>query len=198
MQISKKINGKFEKSIANEVVVVLENNAFKMVWRQELEDNANILGGCFVLVIQNNGSHREVFKDRYEVQRHMYRENYMLFDSSSTVIQKDGRLLLSISIICRYHIWSEWRFETSISRGSGSHSTEIVQSRLFWIPTERRWVAATSPSSLWFGGFQALFAWNDFTESQVRLREVYYRKRHISALQAYPKNLSETDRNPGR
>lgn len=89
----RRIYGAFDEAIANEVVGLLNKKAFLVVVRQEIDDQANILGGSFVLSIKKD-TNQEVVKARYVVQGHLDREKRFLVHNYTTVSPQAVRLLV--------------------------------------------------------------------------------------------------------
>lgn len=57
-----------------ETVGLLYKGAFRVVLNEDLEENANILGGRFVLTIKHKDKDNEVLKASFVVQGHLDRE----------------------------------------------------------------------------------------------------------------------------
>lgn len=78
-----------------------------MVMKQDLDENANILGGRFLLTIKHKDSDKELFKARFVVQGHLDREKEFLVQASTTVSQQAIKLLVSLATILGFKLWSE-------------------------------------------------------------------------------------------
>lgn len=60
-----------------------------------------------MLAIKNKGTVREVFKERYVVERHLNKEKNILVHNSTATSQQSIRLIMSIATIFGFEIWSE-------------------------------------------------------------------------------------------
>jgi len=63
-------NDKFLNAKMNELAGLAKRGVFKIVWKEEIPDNANVLGSRFVLSIKNKDSDEEIYKARFVVQGH--------------------------------------------------------------------------------------------------------------------------------
>lgn len=81
--------------------------AFQVVFREELASDASILGGGFVLAIEQRGSGKEIFIARYVVQGHLHKEKEMLVHALTAVTQQAIRLLTSVPTFFGFSVWSE-------------------------------------------------------------------------------------------
>lgn len=97
----------FELAKAKEIVGLLDRGAFRIVLREEIDPQANVLGGRFVLTIKNKDTDNEIFKARFVVQGHLDKEKELLVHTSSTVSQQATRLLVSLATIMGFRLWSE-------------------------------------------------------------------------------------------
>lgn len=68
----------FELAKAKEIVGILDKGTFRVVLRQDLEDDSNSFGRRFVLTIKHKGSDKELFKAHFVVQGHLDREDEFL------------------------------------------------------------------------------------------------------------------------
>lgn len=98
---------KFDEAKAKEIVGLLNKKAFRVVLKEEIEPDANVLGGRFVLTIKNKDTDHELFKARFVVQGHLDREKELLVHASTTVSQQAVKLLLSLATIFGFRLWSE-------------------------------------------------------------------------------------------
>lgn len=81
--------------------------AFKVVRRNDIEDDANVLGGRFVLAIKNMETDEPTYKARFVVQGHNDCEKNLLVHSANTIRQHSVRLLVALSEIFNFTIWSQ-------------------------------------------------------------------------------------------
>lgn len=97
----------FDQAKAKEIVSLLDKGAFRVVLRQDLSEDANVLGGRFVLTIKQKGTENELFKARFVVQGHLDKEKELLVHESTTVSQQAIKLLISLATILGFKLWSE-------------------------------------------------------------------------------------------
>jgi hypothetical protein len=64
---------KFEEAKRKEIQGLIDRGTWKVVLKEDVADNANVLGGRFVLAIKDEGTEKEVWKDRFVV--HGYRDH---------------------------------------------------------------------------------------------------------------------------
>lgn len=81
------------------MVGLLEKKAFRVVLKEDLNEDANILGGRFVLTIKHKDTGNELLKARFVVQGHLDREEELLVHASTTVSQQAIRLFASLATI---------------------------------------------------------------------------------------------------
>jgi len=86
---------------------LLDRGTFKIVLRSEIPDEANRLGGRYVLAIKDSGTDREVWKARYVVQGHRDQEKDIMVRSSTNVQQRSLRLLFALASILGFKIWTQ-------------------------------------------------------------------------------------------
>lgn len=63
-------NQYFDEARAKEICGLLKRKAFRVVCKEEIADDANTLGGRFVLTIKDTETDSPVFKARFVVQGH--------------------------------------------------------------------------------------------------------------------------------
>lgn len=64
---------KFKKAKMNELEGLIKNKTWKIVSRENIPQNSNILNGRFVLTINDERTSKEVWKARFLVQGHKNR-----------------------------------------------------------------------------------------------------------------------------
>lgn len=97
----------FDLAKAKEIIGLLEKGAFRVVLREDIGEDANILGGRFVLTIKHKDTENELFKARFVVQGHLDREKELLVHASTTASQQAIRLLVSLATIFGFKLWSQ-------------------------------------------------------------------------------------------
>lgn len=97
----------FDLAKVKEITSLLDKKAFRVVLTENLDKDANILGGRFVLTIKNKGTEGELFKALFVVQGHLDREKELLLHASTTVSNQAIRLLVLLVTIFGFRLWSE-------------------------------------------------------------------------------------------
>lgn len=97
----------FKGAKMKEIEGQIERGAFEIVLKDELPENANILGSRFVLSIKENRTNKEVFKTRYVVQGDKDTEKNLLVYTSSNIKHTSLRLLLCLASLFGFNIWSQ-------------------------------------------------------------------------------------------
>jgi Reverse transcriptase (RNA-dependent DNA polymerase) len=72
---------------------------WKVVLKDEMPENPNIMGGRFVLTIKDSGTSKEIHKARYVVQRFRDKKNTSLVNDASTSKQQSKKLLIGLAAI---------------------------------------------------------------------------------------------------
>lgn len=93
-------------AINAEVQGLLQRNSFAFVKQDKLPQDANILGGRFILAIKQPGTQNERYKERFVVQGHRDREKDLIVHTSRTVRHRNIRLMACIaSMFPKHKIW---------------------------------------------------------------------------------------------
>ena len=100
-------SGLFDSAIEAELRGLRDRGVFKVVKQQSLPQDANILGGRFVLSIKDHGTPQEKLKARYVVQGHTDADKNVLVHNTTTLRQASVRLVVSIAAILGYRLWSQ-------------------------------------------------------------------------------------------
>ena len=83
----------------------MDKGTWKVVLKEEIPGNSNVLNGRFVLVIKNKGTNEEIYKARFVVQGHRDREKHFLVHDSPNLRQSSTRLLVAIAAIFGFRRW---------------------------------------------------------------------------------------------
>ena len=94
------------EAITQEINGLLERKAFEFTPLHRLPEDANILGGRFILAIKQPGTPNERYKARFVVQGHKDREKNYIIHTSKTVRHKNIRIMMTITASKKGHkIW---------------------------------------------------------------------------------------------
>lgn len=96
----------FDKAKAKEIYGLLARRAFSIFKKNTLPGDANILGGHFLLAKKYVGTANELYKARFVVQGHTDRDKNLIVYTSSTVLQASVRLLVALTAVLGFHLWT--------------------------------------------------------------------------------------------
>ena len=97
---------KFDEPIKKEIEGLIKRKTWKIVCRSEVPDDANILGGRFVLAIKDEGTNREIWKARFIVQGHLDGLKNWLVHNISVIRQHAIKMLVGIAAIFGFQLFS--------------------------------------------------------------------------------------------
>jgi Reverse transcriptase (RNA-dependent DNA polymerase) len=100
-------SSQFMDAKKREIKGLMNKNTWKIVDKETIPKDANILNGRFVLTIKNANSDDEICKARYVVQGHKDREKSLLVHNSTTVRQSSTRLIMTLAATFGFRIWSQ-------------------------------------------------------------------------------------------
>ena len=89
-----------------EIKGLLERGTFKVILREEVPPNANVLPGRFVLSIKSTEDGQERFKARYVIGGHRDRQKAFMVHTSQTLQPASVRLMLSFACIFGFEVWT--------------------------------------------------------------------------------------------
>ena len=98
-------NSKMKDAIPKEIERLLKRGTFKIVVREKILHNSNILIGRFILAIKNPNTCEEIYKALFEVQVYFDRDKAFLVHASPNLMQESVRLLFAISSIMGFSVW---------------------------------------------------------------------------------------------
>lgn len=97
----------FDVAKAKELEGLARRGVYEVILKENVPENANILGGRFVLAIKDKDTGKEVYKARYVAQGYKDMEKQYLVHNSSNLKQNSVRLLLSLAALFGFRIWSQ-------------------------------------------------------------------------------------------
>ena len=86
-------------AIQKEIEGLLKKGSFKVVIREEVSNNSNILGGRFILAIKSTNTSEENYKARFVVRGHRDRYKAIQVQASPNIGQESLRLLFAIASV---------------------------------------------------------------------------------------------------
>lgn len=84
----------------------MDMGTWKVVLKEEVPSNANVLGGRFVLAIKDSDTDREVWKARFVVQGYRDKMNKSLVHDNSNVRPSSVRMLVGLASIFGFQLFS--------------------------------------------------------------------------------------------
>lgn len=97
----------FEDARDKKLCGLLRREAFQVKCKEETLDDANVLGGRFVLSIKDLESYAPLFKECFVVPHHTDMEKNMLKNSATNGKQVAVRMLVAMATIFGYRIWTQ-------------------------------------------------------------------------------------------
>ena len=96
----------FRVAKEQEIDGLKKRGTWKIIKEEELEQNANVLGGRFVLALKNAGTDREQPKARFVAQGFADKEKDFLIHNISSLRQSSVRVILSFAANMEYRIFT--------------------------------------------------------------------------------------------
>eukprot|EP00171_Calliarthron_tuberculosum_P023641 IDg23641t1 len=90
----------------SEIAGLLSRGTFKVILREEVPPDANVLPGRFVLAIKSTEDGNIKFKARYVIGGHRDRFKHMMVHTASTLQPQSIRLLLALASMHGFDIWT--------------------------------------------------------------------------------------------
>jgi hypothetical protein len=97
---------KFEEAKRKEIQGLIDRGTWKVVLKEDVPDNANILGGRFALAIKDEGTEKEVWKARFVVQGYRDHLKTSLVYYTATSRQHSSRVLIGLAAIFGFQVFS--------------------------------------------------------------------------------------------
>ena len=97
---------RFDKAKRKEINGLIERGTWKIVAKDEVPGNANVMGGRFVLAIKDEGTDKEVWKARFIVQGYRDKLKMSLVHDTSTARQYSVRILIGLAAIFGFRLFS--------------------------------------------------------------------------------------------
>lgn len=89
-----------------EIKGLLERGTFKVILREDVNSDANVLPGHFVLAIKSTKDGEVKFKARYVIGGHRDRFKQLMVHSATTLQPQSIRLLLALAAMRDFEIWT--------------------------------------------------------------------------------------------
>lgn len=129
----------FEATRRKEIEDILAKETWRVVLRDEVPNEANILGARFVLALKDVEKAEPVFKDRLFRQGHRDREMAALFHDSTNMNQTSIKALTAIAAVFRYDVWKTYISQAYLeSRMRLLADVYILPSKEFNLPPDVR------------------------------------------------------------
>ena len=95
-----------ESARRQEIKNLLERGTFKVILKEDIPKDANILPGRFLLSLKSTEDNNVKYKARYVIGGHRDRLKHMMVHSTSTLQPSSIRLLLALAIVHGFDIWT--------------------------------------------------------------------------------------------
>ena len=89
-----------------EIRGLLERGAFKVILREEIPPDANVLPGRFVLAIKSADNGQAKWKARYVIGGHRDKLKRLMVHSAKTLQPASIRLLLGLAAVHKLKVWT--------------------------------------------------------------------------------------------
>jgi Reverse transcriptase (RNA-dependent DNA polymerase) len=96
----------FDAAKQEEIQGLIECGTWKVVLKDEMPENPNIMGGPLVLTIKDSGTSKEIHKARYVVQGFRDKNKTSLVHDASISKQQSTKLLIGLAAIISSRIFS--------------------------------------------------------------------------------------------
>jgi len=97
---------KMSDAIKKEVRGLFERNTFKVILREEVPTDANVLPGRFVLAIKSTEDGEVKYKARFVIGGHRDKQKHLMVHNSATLQPQSIRLLLALAHASDFDIWT--------------------------------------------------------------------------------------------
>lgn len=99
-------DGRFDEAKKKELKGLWDRGTFKVVLKEDVPKDANVLGARFVLSIKDEGTKREVWKARFIVQGYRDKMKTSLVHDSANARHHSVRLLVGLAAIFGFRLFS--------------------------------------------------------------------------------------------
>ena len=97
---------RFDETKRKKINGLIKRGTWKIVARNEVPENANVMGGRYVLTIKDEGTNTEVWKARFIVQGYRDKLKTSLVHDTSTARQYSVRIRIGIATIFGFPLFS--------------------------------------------------------------------------------------------
>lgn len=94
----------FHSAKRKEIEDLICIGTWKVVYQEEVSEDANVIGGRFVLVIKDAETNNPLYKARFVAQGHLNRDKGSIIHTSNTLQQSSVRVLLAIAALFGFRV----------------------------------------------------------------------------------------------
>lgn len=94
------------KAKKKEIANLMERGTFRVILKEDIPRDGNVLPGRFVLAIKSTEDGETKFKARYVIGGHRDKFKNMMVHSTTTLQPQSVRLLLALAAMHNFHIWT--------------------------------------------------------------------------------------------
>jgi hypothetical protein len=96
----------FDSAKKKEIAGLICRGTWKVVLKEELEPDANIMSGRFVLSIKNSGTNEEMLKARFVAQGYRDKAKTSLVHDAALARQSSARVLVGLAAVFGFRLYS--------------------------------------------------------------------------------------------